>query len=67
MDRLIRKYGYRGTEAVRTAVKNNDDLKKSLGTAAHLIHGSSEDRFTIRYAAGGLSREEIESVGFNWC
>jgi len=29
---------------------------------AHLIHGSSEDRFTITYCPGHLSKSEIESV-----
>ena len=31
---------------------------------AHLIHGSSEGRFTITYAPGHLTRKEIESVGY---
>ena len=33
---------------------------------AHLIHGSSEDRFTITYAPGHLSKEEIEQVGYQY-
>ena len=33
---------------------------------AHLIHGSSEDRFTITYAPGHLSKEEIEQVGYGY-
>lgn len=65
-DRLIRKYGYRGTPATLKAVAENEDLRKSLGAAAHLIHGSSEGRFKIIYAPGGLSRKEIESVGFRY-
>jgi len=63
-ERLIRKYGYRGTPATMKAVAENDDLRQNLGAAAHLIHGSSEGRFRIIYASGGLSKEEIESVGF---
>lgn len=63
-ERLIRKYGYRGTPATLRAVAENDDLRQNLGAAAHLIHGSSEGRFKIIYASGGLSKEEIESVGF---
>jgi hypothetical protein len=31
-----------------------------------LIHGSSEGRFTIRYAPGHLSRKEIEGVGYEY-
>ncbi len=64
IDRLIRKYGYRGTEAVLDAVSRQKELQENLGTAAHLIHGSSENRFRICYAAGKLDREEIESVGY---
>ena len=66
IDRLIRKYGYVGTEKVLAAVKNNEDLKANLSAAAHLIHGSSEDRFKITYCPGKLTRKEIESVNFNY-
>jgi hypothetical protein len=31
---------------------------------AHLLHGSSEERFTIRYAPAKLSRAEIEQVNY---
>ncbi|MDC7228450.1 MAG: lactate racemase domain-containing protein [Spirochaetales bacterium] len=65
IDALIRKYGYRGTEATVRAVKNNKDLRNSLATAAHLIHSSTEGRFRINFAAGGLSSTEITSAGFN--
>ena len=41
-------------------------MQTSLAAAAHLIHGSSEGRFRIVYAPGKLSREEIESVGYEW-
>ncbi len=65
IDRLIRKYGYRGTPATLAAVKANEELRANLGAAAHLIHGSSEGRFRIRYCPGpGLSAEEIRAVGF---
>jgi hypothetical protein len=37
-----------------------------LGAAAHLIHGSTEGRFSITYCPGHLSREEIESVNFRY-
>lgn len=67
IDRLIRKYGYRGTEYVLNAVKENDELRNNLGAAAHLIHGSSEGRFEITYCPGPkVSKEEIESVGFKY-
>ena len=41
-------------------------MRDSLGAAAHLIHGSSEGRFTITYAPGHLTREEIERAGFRY-
>lgn len=64
IDRLIRKYGYVGTPKVLRFVDENDELKNNLSAAAHLIHGSSEGRFSITYCPGHLSREEIESVNF---
>ena len=67
IDALIRKYGYHGTPATLKAVNENQDLQDNLGAAAHLIHGSSEGRFNITYCPGpNVSRQEIESVGFNW-
>ena len=66
IDRLIRKYGYRGTPATLAAVENNTDLAADLGAAAHLIHASSEGRFNITWCPGHLTREEIEGVGFNY-
>ena len=66
-DKLIRKYGYKGTPATLKAVAENEDLRQNLGAAAHLIHGSSEGRFKITYCPGkGVTKEEIESVGFNY-
>jgi nickel-dependent lactate racemase len=64
IDRLIRKYGYRGTPATLAAVKANAELQNNLSAAAHLIHGSSEGRFNITYCPGQLTRQEIESVNF---
>ncbi len=66
IDRLIRKYGYRTTPEVLKFVDENEDLQKNLSAAAHLIHGSSEDRFKITYCPGSISKEEIESVNFSY-
>jgi len=66
IDQLIRKCGYVGTQRVLELVRSNEDLQQSLGAAAHLIHGSSEDRFSIIYSPGQLTREEIERVGFRY-
>lgn len=66
VDKLIRKYGYRGRLHTLEAFEKaeNQDLRDNMGAAAHLIHGSSDGRFTITYAVKNISREEIESVGF---
>ncbi len=66
IDSLIRKYGYVGTPKILELVKTEDDLKNNLGAAAHLIHGSSERRFSITYCPGYLTKQEIESVNFNY-
>ncbi|HCE44383.1 MAG TPA: D-mannonate epimerase [Lentisphaeria bacterium] len=66
IDRLIRKYGYRGTPATLDAVKKNLELQNNLSAAAHLIHGSSEGRFKVTYCPGpGMSLENIRNAGFN--
>jgi len=65
IDRLIRKYGYRGTPRTLAAVKANAELRNNRSAAAHLIHGSSEGRFRITYCPGpGMTQEEVRSVGF---
>ena len=66
IDRVIRKYGYRTTPEVLEHLSNSRDLMKNLSAAAHLIHASSENRFTITWCPGKLSKEEIESVGFQY-
>ena len=70
IDRLIRKYGYFGTPQTLKACDDNEELRNNLSAAAHLIHGSSEGRFSITYCPGkgaeNLTQTEIESVGFNY-
>lgn len=67
MDALIRKYGYKGTPHTLEATNNSKDLQENLGASAHLIHGSSEGRFTITYCPGPqMTKEEIEGVGFHY-
>lgn len=66
IDLLIRKYGYRTSPEILDFVESNADLMDNLSAAAHLIHGSSENRFRITYCPGHLSREEIDSVGFRY-
>ena len=66
IDTLIRKYGYHGTPETLRMVRENEDLASSLGAAAHLIHGSSEGRFSITYCPGHLTRAEVEGAGFRY-
>lgn len=66
IDKLIRKYGYAGTPAILEATEKNPELQENLGAAAHLIHGSSEGRFSVTYCPGHLTREEVESVNFGY-
>lgn len=66
IDKLIRKYGYVGSDKVLKLTNDNVDLQQNLSAAAHLIHGSSEGRFTITYCPGNLTKEEIESVNFKY-
>jgi nickel-dependent lactate racemase len=70
IDRLIRKYGYFGTPATLKACDENEELRNNLSAAAHLIHGSSEGRFSVTYCPGkgpeNLTKAEIESVGFTY-
>ncbi len=66
IDKLIRKYGYRTTPEILEAVEKNEELRENLSAAAHLIHGSSEKRFTITYCPGpGMSHDEVRAVGYN--
>jgi nickel-dependent lactate racemase len=66
VDRMIRKYGYRGTPQTLQQYKENSDLRELAHAAAHLIHGSSEGRFTISYAPGNLTKTEIEQVNYRY-
>jgi hypothetical protein len=70
VDTLIRRHGYRGTAATLEALASDAALAGRLSAAAHLIHSSSEGRFRIVYCTdptrGGLTRAEVEGVGYEW-
>jgi nickel-dependent lactate racemase len=66
VDALIRKYGYKGTPSTLALYKTEADMQEIPHGVAHLIHGSSEGRFTITYAPGHLSQAEIEQVGYQY-
>lgn len=64
VEEIIRTYGYRGTPYVMEKYKTEPMLREYAHGTAHLIHGSSEGRFTIRYAPGHLTKAEVEQVGY---
>lgn len=65
-DRLIKKFGYLKQDDVLAAVQGDSELGENLSVAAHLIHGSSEGRFKITYAAGKMSREQVVSLKYDY-
>lgn len=65
-DRLIRKFGYTGRENILKLAETEPELKANLSVAAHLIHGSSDGRFSVAYATKYLSEQEIRSVGYDY-
>lgn len=64
VEAIIRKYGYCGTPRAMERYRVERDLQEFAHGTAHLLHSSSEGRFTIRYAPGHLSREEVEGVHY---
>ncbi len=64
VDALIRKYGYAPTPEVLALYRRNADMQDLAHATAHLMHGTSEGRFTIRYAPRNLTRAEMEQVKF---
>ncbi|HRU32833.1 MAG TPA: lactate racemase domain-containing protein [bacterium] len=65
-DRLIRKYGYAGRDRVIELFRENRDLRENQSVVAHLIHGSSDGKFTITYAVKHLTQEEVEGVNYRY-
>lgn len=66
IDGLIRRHGYHGTPATLEAVDADPDLADNLSAAAHLIHGSTEGRFAVTYAPGGLTSDEVTGAGYRY-
>lgn len=64
IDRLVRKYGYQTKAEIMQLVEDNDDLAANPSAAAHLVHGSHENRFEVVWGAGKLSADEIASVNY---
>ena len=66
IDRLVRKFGYKGRDKILNHSKTEPELQNNLSAAAHLIHGSTDGRFSVTYATDKLSKEEVEGVGFEY-
>lgn len=66
IETLIRKYGYCGTPRSLELLKTDPYMEEWANGTAHLMNGSSEGRFTIRYAPGKLDRKAIEGVNFQY-
>lgn len=64
MDALIRKYGYHGKKRTLEMFAESTELQENMGAAAHLIHASSDDRFSITYAVRDITKQEVAEVGF---
>jgi nickel-dependent lactate racemase len=66
IDALIRKYGYCGRENVVRLCREQADLRDNLSAAAHLIHGSSDGRFSVTYCTRHLTEAEVTGVCFDY-
>jgi nickel-dependent lactate racemase len=67
VDALIRRHGYHGRDAALEAMAADPELAANLAAVAHLIHGSTEGRFTVTYAPGSeLARADVEGAGFEY-
>jgi nickel-dependent lactate racemase len=66
VERLIRAYGYTGRDHILDLYRKHEDLQRMAHGAAHLVHGSSDGRFSIRYAPGHLTKDDINGVGFEY-
>ena len=69
IDKLIRQYGYKGTDYILKQINNPTGLIKSnLSAAAHLIHGSTEGRFEVIYCTSKknkqIDKKTIEKINF---
>jgi nickel-dependent lactate racemase len=65
-DEVIRTYGYISTAQVLQLYKDSPLMQANKSAVAHLMHGAPEGRFTVTYAPGKLTRQEIESVGYHY-
>ncbi len=67
VDALIRRTGYVGTEKIMALWDDcppGGAYRDLAHATAHLIHGSTEGRFTVTYAPGALGEDEIRRVNY---
>jgi len=65
-DRLIKKYGYRKRDEIIEIASKDPEIRNNLSVAAHLIHGTVNNRFKITYAPGFMTEREIESLSYSY-
>ena len=68
MDEMTRTIGYTGTPRILGLYRQGKVFEGKLMSAAHLMQGSSEGRFTITYATNKelMTEDEIRGAGYNW-
>lgn len=66
LDKLIKKYGYINKNKVLQLVEEDDQLKNNLAVAAHIIHGSTENRFSVKYASDSISPDIIRKINYKF-
>lgn len=64
-NQLIKKFGYTDKNTILDAVSRNEELKKNLLTASHLINSSSDKRFTISYSSQ-IKEKDILLIGYEY-
>ena len=65
-DRVIRQFGYMGRQRTLDLFKNDKILQENQSVTAHLIHGSTDGKFSVTYAVEHLTQQELESVGLKY-
>ncbi len=70
-DLIVRHGGYMGSAAVERELnqsgrrrRGRHSLSANLAVAAHLIHGSPEERYKVTYATDSLSPELLQRLGY---
>ncbi|MBD3346390.1 MAG: DUF2088 domain-containing protein [Chitinivibrionales bacterium] len=65
-DRFIRKFGYHDTDYMVNLVNTVGEASSNITAVSHIIISSPENRFTVTWCPGFLTKEEVESVNFNY-